>query len=344
MDKYIQAVLAADKKVIIPRFGCVIEPSEEPGTLSFNPYLNYEDGKLATAVSNGEGISDEEAARKIADYVDTLNNRLEDGETVTISGIGSFKKEDFRVEFTQVDDYAPADADTSLVMPNHVLDDETISATDTPSDTQPAHEAETQTEPEMTDDNQPADNNTTDSGASSTDYAAIAAYEAERKRKRTITAVVVIVLLLVIIFLLLFVFFKDNAVYKAFFGPKPAATEQVAPAKADTAKVATDTVAIVPEVPAAKKEKPAPTVARPLESRYNVIVGSYKEESTAIKRVEYLHEKGFTDAFVGIRKDYFVAVIKDFTSITQAEAYQEEIVDGPYHIESWITNSGENGR
>ena len=60
--------------------------------------------------------------------------------------------------------------------------------------------------------------------------------------------------------------------------------------------------------------------------------------------MEDLKGKGFSEAFVGIRKDHFVAVLADFGSISEAERVQEQIVDGPYHIESWITNSGEYGR
>ena len=59
-----------------------------------------------------------------------------------------------------------------------------------------------------------------------------------------------------------------------------------------------------------------------------------------------LKDLGFADAFVGIHSNknntYFVAVIGAYNSVLKAESVQEEIVDGPYHIESWITNSGEN--
>lgn len=333
MDKYIKAVLAADNRVIIPRFGCVEESKEEPGKLAFNAYLNYEDGKLAAAVSAGENINTQQAIEKIAEIVDKYNNRLSDGETVSIAGIGSFKSDDGVVSFNQAEDYKSGDGDISLGMGLGLASD-AATTVEEQKQAEEQNQAEEQSS-EANDDKAPEDEGSHE-------------YEGAAEKKRWPLAVLVIVLLLIIMWLLLFVFFKDNAVYRFFHGtPKPATEQVAAPAPADTTAAKKDTVVMEETKPAKKvkeKEKPAPTVARALESRYNVIVGSYKEEATAIKRVENLHAKGYTDAFVGIRKDYFVAVIKDFTDITQAEAYQEKIVDGPDHIESWITNSGENGR
>ena len=326
MDKYIKAVLAADSKVIIPRFGCLLEPSEEPGILSFNPYLNFDDGKLTAAICAGEGVGEQQAVEIIAKFVDDYNNKLSDGETVAISAVGSFKKsEDGRVEFTQSADYKHGNGDISLGMGVKL------------SESLANGKAEDEVKPEVPEEKDGAAETAKDERYPETD-----------RWSRWPLVLLIIAALLIAMWLLLFVFFKDNAVYNYFNGGTIPATEQAAPATpADTAAVKQDTAAAdktkkTEAAPA--KAKPAPTVARALESRYNVIVGSYKEEATAIKRVESLHAKGYTDAFVGIRKDYYVAVIKDFTSITQAEAYQEEIVDGPEHIESWITNSGENGR
>lgn len=329
MDKYIKAVLAADGKVIIPRFGCIIEPSEEPGTLSFNPYLNFDDGKLAAAVSAGESIDTQAATDNIAATVDGYNNSLSDGEVVSISGIGSFKKgEDGRVEFTQSADFVHGDGDISLGMGIRTDGDKAVKVEAEPEASTLAADEENGTET--------GNDTPTESGD---EY-----QPTEEKKKKWPLVLLIIVLLLVIIWLLLFVFFKDNAVYRYFRGGTPAPTEQTVAAPADTVTVKKDTVAA--PAPAVKKQpaKKAPTEARPLERRYNVIVGSYRDEAVAIKRVRELQAKGYPDAFVGIKKDHYVAVIKDFTNLTQAEAYQEKIVDGPDHIESWITNSGENDR
>ena len=159
--------------------------------------------------------------------------------------------------------------------------------------------------------------------------------------------------------LLLFVFKKDNPVYKLMFGEKEK-TEQVdtkakekaeaeAKAKAEAeAKAKAEAEAKAAEEAKAKEEEAAkqkksfdPGTAQKLQKRYNIIVGSYKNESSAAAKVADLHAKGFDEAFVGYRKEHYVAVIGAFSSIAEAEKMQEQIVDGKYHIESWITNSGE---
>lgn len=335
MERYIKALLAANGKAIIPQFGCLLKPSEEPTTLTFNPYLNFDDGKLATVISQAERVSEDEARRDISRAVDSYNNALMDGDTVTLKGIGSFKKdEEGRVEFTLGSDYKPDEGEISLGLGMG----EAIDFAE-PTRTEP-EEKEVIKEEEV-------ENNREEEVTETP----IPTYTEEERSRKPLIIIIIILLLLIIIGLLLFVFFKDNAAYRfvSKYFTKPAVEQVVAPV--DTVATPTDTVAIEATEPEpaeqkaqAKPAKPTPTAARTLDKRYNVVVGSYKEEAVAIKRVEELRGKGFSDAFVGIRKDYFVAVIKDFTSITQAEAYQEEIVDGPYHIESWITNSGENGK
>lgn len=335
MERYIKALLAANGRAIIPQFGCLLKPSEEPTTLTFNPWLNFDDGKLASVISQAERESEEEARRDISRAVDSYNNTLMDGNTVTLEGIGSFKKdEEGRVEFTLSQDYRPEEGEISLGLGMGEAIDFAEPTRTEPEEKEVVKEEEVENnnEEELTDTPTPT-------------------YAEEEKSRKPLIIIIILLLLLLIIGLLLFVFFKDNAAYRfvSKYFTKPAVEQVVAPV--DTVAASPDTLAIEVTEPKpaeqkaqAKPEKPAPTVARALDKRYNVVVGSYKEEAVAIKRVEELRGKGFGDAFVGIRKDYFVAVIKDFTSITQAEAYQEEIVDGPYHIESWITNSGENGK
>lgn len=315
MDQYIKKLLSAEPRVIIPRFGSIQALREDTVSLSFNQHLNFDDGKLAAEIQKDAGVSEEEAQRMIRDAVDSYNNQLQDGQTVTMSGIGTFHSDgEGHVVFEQDPNYtddAPAEPLAESTAPRPTAEGPAETPFPTP-------------EPE-------------------------AAPQEEKKSHKGLWVTVAIVLLLIIIWLLLFVLFKDNAVYKFFCGPKAPATEQVqpapAPAKADS------TAAREPETKAnaaVKEAKPAvkaqPTAAQPLKKRYNIIVGSYKDEQAALRRVEDLKGKGFSEAFVGIRKDHFVAVLADFGSISEAERVQEQIVDGPYHIESWITNSGEYGR
>lgn len=308
MEKYIKALLIADNRAIVPQFGAFQALREETVSISFNPYLNFDDEKLTAIIANDKGIAASEASDFISKKVDEYNHALQDNGSVTVPGIGVISKaEDGTLMFTQDESYTE--------------DNAAVAATGAPAATAGDENAQgTTTEPA------PA-----------------------KKEKKGFDWKIIILILLLLLLLFgawyCFVHNKDNAIYK-FFNSAPA-VESVTPAPAPVAEpdtATTDSVKVdsVAAPAPAVEAKPAPTEARRLTKRYNVIVGSYKDEAVAIKRVKDLHAKGFTEAFVGMRKDYFVAVIGDYDSVLKAEKVQEEIVDGPYHIESWITNSGEN--
>ena len=331
MDKYIKQLLSEESRVIIPRFGCIQALREETVLLSFNPYLNFDDGKLTAAIQKGEGITEEEARTELGSTIDHYNNTLQDGGTVFISGVGSFHRDaDGRVEFTQEKDAAASLASQP-------------SQEEEPQPAQPEPEQEPQPEPQ-----QPAPAPAPTPAPKPTSRQKNQSVTNNNSSKKGIIIGLVILLLLILLWLILFVFYKDNVVYRTaqkFFFPEKAPIEAPVPAPVAPADT-TVTVEPAPVVETPKKEekKAAPTTAQPLKKRYNIIVGSYRDEPTAIKRVNDLHAKGYENAFVGIRKDHFVAVLADFNSISEAERVQEQAVEGQYHIESWITNSGEYGK
>lgn len=321
MDKYIKQLLSTESRVIIPRFGCIQALREETVLLSFNPYLNFDDGKLTAAIQESEGVTEDEAKEKVSETVDNYNNTLQDGGTVTISGVGSFHRDaDGRIEFTQENDAAAS-------LPSHEEEPQPARPEPEPEPEQPTPVPAPTPAPKPTP--QQKNNSVTNSNSS----------------KKGIIIGLVILLLIVLLWLLLFVVYKDNAVYRAtqkLFFPEKAPVEVPVPAPIAPADT---TEAVAPVVEAPKEEKKAePTTAQPLKKRYNIIVGSYRDEPSAIKRVNDLRAKGYENAFVGIRKDHFVAVLADFNSISEAEKVQEQAVEGQYHIESWITNSGEYGK
>lgn len=330
MDKYIKQLLSEESRVIIPRFGCIQALREETVLLSFNPYLNFDDGKLTAAIQKGEGITEEEARTELGSTIDRYNNTLQDGGTVIISGVGSFHRDaDGRVEFTQEKDAAASLASQP-------------SQEEEPA--QPEPEQEPQSEPQQP---APAPVPAPTPAPKPTSRQKNQSVTNNNSSKKGIIIGLVILLLLILLWLILFVFYKDNVVYRTaqkFFFPEKAPIEAPVPAPVAPADT-TVTVEPAPVVETPKEEKKAaPTTAQPLKKRYNIIVGSYRDEPTAIKRVNDLHAKGYENAFVGIRKDHFVAVLADFNSISEAERVQEQAVEGQYHIESWITNSGEYGK
>ena len=327
MEKYIKQLLSEkESRVIIPGFGAIQAMRDENGTsLSFNKYLNFDDSKLTSKVSEGEGMTQEEAAKYVAEKASEYKAELEEKKELTLAGIGRLTcEEDGMVTFEQ-------DADYEDSVPE--------AAAETKIE-EPAQEAETTEEKEES--------------APEVEEAKIVQPEPkqdeEKSDKRKLLLILLILLLLLLgLGLALLVFNQDNPVYNFFFGAK-AETEQTT--TTEPAEPTTEPAAEVAPEPE-KKEEPAAaepkkenkvmdtTAARPLEKRYNIIVGSYRDLAVAQKRVADLQSKGFSESYVGIKGEYYVAVIGSFSNITEAEKKQEEIVDGPYHIESWMTNSGE---
>lgn len=344
MEKYIKALLASNNRAIIPQFGAFQALREEKVSISFNPYLNFDDDKLTNLIAADKGISVDEAKDLISLEVDDYNNTLEDNGKLTFEGIGVIEKqedgsrffvadENYTDEFTNSPSSSAAAEEAPLFVP---AEDQSAQANTAPAaESNESSNEEKQNEPLQT-------------VATPLPNPEPTKQEEGNGKKKWIIILIILLLLLLFGILYCFVINKDNCVYRLFCSP--AQTEQKAepvPAPVDTAVVKPDTAVVTPEpakpTPAKQLE---PTEARKLDKRYNVIVGSYKDEQAAIRRVKDLHSKGFADAFVGIHSNknntYFVAVIGAYNSVLKAESVQEEIVDGPYHIESWITNSGEN--
>lgn len=158
-------------------------------------------------------------------------------------------------------------------------------------------------------------------------------YEEDHSSRNIIIIILIALLFIIGVILCLFVINKDNCVYNFFFGEKEV-IEQVEVAAPDTTQtIAPDTTTVV-ETP----KEVAPQIER--EKRYNIIVGTYKNEKVAQKRVEQLKAKGFENAIVGTFRGDYVAIIDSYDRLPDAEVRQEFIVD-TYRIESYITNSGE---
>ncbi len=103
VEKYIRKLLFEYDCVIIPDFGGLLthpigahyDASHSvflPSTkrVAFNEVLRMDDGLLAYYISVNEQILREEAARHVKKFVDTLQNRLKEGESIQLDSIGCF--------------------------------------------------------------------------------------------------------------------------------------------------------------------------------------------------------------------------------------------------------------
>lgn len=106
LAKYIKLLLDERKQVILPGFGN-LEVKESAGTLPeqegvFNPPgLNIkfdagyskDDGLLASELSSGERVDEEEARQKVLELVDAIKFALDKGEPYTLPGAGNFTRD-----------------------------------------------------------------------------------------------------------------------------------------------------------------------------------------------------------------------------------------------------------
>lgn len=92
------------KTIIIPGLGALTLTNQEKGEILFMPYLKFDDGKLATHISEREGTSVQDATNLIAKYVREIEATLNRGESYVMYQFGSFfKQEDGTVSFQNWD-------------------------------------------------------------------------------------------------------------------------------------------------------------------------------------------------------------------------------------------------
>ena len=100
MDKYIKQLLQLDSKVILPKFGAIVIANEETGSLMFNEYLTYDDGKIVGLVVSEEKIDQEKAKSKVQNLIQEIQAKLEKGDSYSLGSLGVFSKEDDKVSFS----------------------------------------------------------------------------------------------------------------------------------------------------------------------------------------------------------------------------------------------------
>ncbi len=104
LDQYIKELLIEKDSIIIKDFGAFekvlqsAEIDEDSGeikpphvTLKFDPSLKIDSGTLSKYIAAKEGISEEEATKKIAEQVKVWENELKEGKSIHLAGIGFIK-------------------------------------------------------------------------------------------------------------------------------------------------------------------------------------------------------------------------------------------------------------
>jgi cell division septation protein DedD/nucleoid DNA-binding protein len=93
MDKYLLLLLKEVNTIIIPDLGALTITNHSTGEIMFMPYLKYDDGKLATYISEKEGFELNDAKNLISKYVRDVQAVLDRGESYDMFQFGTFLKD-----------------------------------------------------------------------------------------------------------------------------------------------------------------------------------------------------------------------------------------------------------
>jgi cell division septation protein DedD len=92
MDNFIYELLTNNKSVILPEFGSLSYIDEAKGTVMFNPYIKFNDGKLEKFLCEKHGLDKQDAVNRIAKFVKDLELKVNTGEPYSIFQVGRFVK------------------------------------------------------------------------------------------------------------------------------------------------------------------------------------------------------------------------------------------------------------
>lgn len=93
IDPCIYKVYKENQQVFIPEFGAIIK-SEVSDSPSFNAMLNFDDGKVIEAIMDKQSISEDEARTLLQEHVQTIKDKIEEGKTHYIRGLGHLYKDE----------------------------------------------------------------------------------------------------------------------------------------------------------------------------------------------------------------------------------------------------------
>lgn len=161
MDKYLLEILQESNTIIIPGLGALTVTNKETGETMFMPYLQHDDGKLASFISEKDGVDEADAKNIVAKYVREIQAELNKGEPYSIFGLGEFiKADDGDIEYSHASNSQLAtkpDEETAAVTEVPVEEEVEALITapelidETPTETEGAEE-EVETPTESTDD------------------------------------------------------------------------------------------------------------------------------------------------------------------------------------------------
>lgn len=93
MDKFIKMLLETETTVILPDFGAIVVENENTGSLTFNEYVKYNDGKLDEVIVENSNMDIQEAQNYVAKHIREIQQELDKGDEYSIFELGTFTKD-----------------------------------------------------------------------------------------------------------------------------------------------------------------------------------------------------------------------------------------------------------
>lgn len=97
-SKELAELIHQNTRIILPEFGAFLvkdsgDKGFNPSNVSFSPFLRYNDGMMEVYVAKSRGISKEEAAKDVHEFVETIKNELLEKGFYEVESLGSLKRD-----------------------------------------------------------------------------------------------------------------------------------------------------------------------------------------------------------------------------------------------------------
>jgi nucleoid DNA-binding protein len=382
ISTYIQELLATNNRVIVPNYGAFLvratSKSKDATTLEeklkdiyFSPFLKFNDELLEKYIIKKEGITKEEAAQKINEFIDEVKKELEQEKPFEIKGFGNFTSDkQGKVQFITVastepvtkekatkakapEKKAPAAKKTKAAEPKKeekvVAKTEKVEEKPKAAEVKPARPAggkevvETKKDTKLKEfkpEKEVAPTKAVETKAAPTQAKSIYSNKKEKKPvNKGLVWAIAIGLPLAAIFI--WAVLNFNTVKKVFDKGK-AKTEKVALKKkpVTTKKQATKTK--TEEAKQKTETKTATTAKKPIakkpavpQKKYYIIAGSFKNEKYAISYMNKLKAEGYNAERLSERNGMYAVSFNSFADKRKAIA-EYKFIAQEKGLQAWI--------
>jgi cell division septation protein DedD len=324
--------VASYKKTEFNTQGAYINPARK--TIAFNQNLNTNDGLLAHHIAQKASVGFNSALDKINAWVSGLHSKLQQGETITIDGIGSLKlNEEKRIVFSPI-------ADANFLPETYGLGKLSLGTTVSkpiPATSQPVKSEE------------PAPLKTAVTEKNKQPHPAPTIPPTRQKRKPSVLRRIFVVFIILIVISAL-------AILQDFMYHAKISTGSILPpnglgtsnSSGGTETTQVQTYEVAESTPLQSESSEKNTDAQPrvdtitpkiseTDSVYYIIAGAFKSESNAQGLVDALEQKGYEPKIINLQGSSLYRVgYKQYISRNEAETHLDAVRSQENNSAAWV--------